>query len=354
MLLLFEIPTMSKKEKPKNIHQPDDNFFKIVMEDKANAKAYLQSFYPELAKQLDLRTLTSSKDSFLTEEFKLFKSDIVYRCKFSGSKEQVYLSLLWENKSKPERYVAIQLGLYLFLAMHKMIKTKGLKLEPVIPLLFYNGKQKWKPLMVNELFKKHPFHDTIKHFLPNFSFLFKNITNEPPEELFKIETAFFRSAMIAMANKYSTDLLFTEYSFIFDLEQNRLAFLFTYVCSVMKKTPKELREELLELEFTNKNGIMSTLDMLRQEGIDEGMEKGIKKESLKTFLNILKKFPNWSVKEITQITEQDPRFVKRMQAAFSTKDKGQMIHLIHTEFFVNIHLGDADKRDIKQFVMNSL
>ena len=131
----------------------------------------------------------------------------------------------------------------------------------------------------------------------------------------------------------------------------------------MKKTPKELREELLE--FTNKNGIMSTLDMLRQEGIDEGMKKGreiaIKRESLKTFLNILKTFPNLPVNEITQIIEQDPRFVKKMQTAFIAKDKDQMIHLIHTEFFVNVQFEDADKRyiqklvlSIQQLVMNSL
>lgn len=64
------------------------------LEEKENAKAYLVEFYPKLAKKLDVEQLSLQSESFLTPEFNLFKSDIIYRCPFKNSEEQIYLSLI--------------------------------------------------------------------------------------------------------------------------------------------------------------------------------------------------------------------------------------------------------------------
>jgi len=163
-------------ENKKKIQHPDDKLFKKVMEDKANAKAYLEEFYPELAKNLDLDRLQIQSESFLTPQFSAFKSDIIYRCPFKDSDEYIqYALLLWEHKSKPKKWVAIQLGLYIFLALEKMEKEKGRTIEPIIPLLFYNGKEKWIPKTLAELFSEFKFYHLIKDFIPSFDFLFKNL-----------------------------------------------------------------------------------------------------------------------------------------------------------------------------------
>lgn len=56
-----------------------------------------------------------------------------------------YFCLLFEHKSKPDKYVAVQVGLYIMELLSSMVKKQGRELEPVLPLIFYNGKEKWVP-----------------------------------------------------------------------------------------------------------------------------------------------------------------------------------------------------------------
>ncbi|MEL6923701.1 MAG: hypothetical protein AAFO94_06600 [Bacteroidota bacterium] len=44
---------MRKQDPKKQIHQPDDQFFKFVMLEKEHAIAYIQNFYPQLAEQFE-------------------------------------------------------------------------------------------------------------------------------------------------------------------------------------------------------------------------------------------------------------------------------------------------------------
>jgi hypothetical protein len=168
-------------ENKRRIHQPDDNFFKKVMQNKENAKAYLTEFYPGLAKHLNLEEIELRSESFLTPKFSAFKSDIIYRCPFKDSEEHIYLSLIWEHKLNPD---------------------------------------KWEPKTIHQLFKTFKHYNQIKRFLPNFDFLFKNITGTSIEKLIKIKTAFFRSAMVAMANRHNLDLIHKQFSIIFDIEDD--------------------------------------------------------------------------------------------------------------------------------------
>ena len=120
-----------------------------------SAKAYLEYFSPEVSKTLDLDTLIHVNETFVDEQLDLFQSDIIYRCKLKESEDEIYISFIWEHKSSPETYVSIQVGLYILLAMYKMSKEKGRKLEIIIPFLFYNGAQNWKPKTIHDLYKSY-------------------------------------------------------------------------------------------------------------------------------------------------------------------------------------------------------
>ncbi|MFK7979639.1 MAG: Rpn family recombination-promoting nuclease/putative transposase [Saprospiraceae bacterium] len=170
-----------KKQKKKKVLHPDDNFFKVIMRETENARAYLVNFYPSIADLLDLDSLQLSNTSFTNPKFKSFDSDIVYRCRFKGTEKAIYFSLLWEHKSEPEEYVAIQVGLYIMQALYTLEKSKDTELEPIIPLIFYNGKTSWQPKTITELFQQHPFFDSIKDYLPNFQFLFKILPIRHPK-----------------------------------------------------------------------------------------------------------------------------------------------------------------------------
>ena len=316
-----------KKQKPKKeVLHPDDHFFSVVMREAANARAYLVNFYPQLSQQLDLDSLILGDTSFINPQFKTFDSDIVYRCRFKDSSEELYFSLLWEHKAYKEEEVAIQIGLYIFQALYKLSKDRDKKLEPVIPLLFYNGKGKWEPKSIKELFQEHPFFDIFKPYLPNFEFLFKNITGTPHEELLAIEERFFRSAMVAMANRYNADLLMEYISVIFDNDdQDHLKFMGTYFFAIIERSPEEIKKAIENLEFITKSKIMSTLTMLREEGkqeglkvgkqlgLEEGEEKGKYKKEVITIRNMtLKKV---SAVDIAEFLSLSLKYVQQIQKA---------------------------------------
>lgn len=263
---------MAKKKK--EVHQPDDNLFREVMKKKESARAYLSSFYPEFAKNLDLDSLERQDSDFLSEKYKIFKADIVYRCKFKDSEEHLCISLIWEHKSTKEKHVAIQIGLYMFLAMDKMIRKKDRKLEPVIPLLFYNGKEEWEPKDIDQLFEKHPFRAVIAPYLPNFSFLFKNITEEPIENIVAIQGQFLKAAMLSMASRHDINLVLKYFNYIFELEEPTKTLIVTYIFGVIERTPEEVVQMIDHNDFIeHKNKIMSTLEMLLERGMKKGMEK---------------------------------------------------------------------------------
>ena len=304
--------TMSKKKNKKEIHQPDDKLFKIVMENKKGAAQYLTTLYPELAKLLDLSTLKIRREKHLTSDFKVFDADISWQCQFKKSKEKLTVSFLWENKSQPDEYIAIQVGLYLFLNYYKMVKTKGKKLEPIIPLIFYNGKENWTPKTIFELFQNHPLFSVFEKFLPNFEFHFTDITNVPKEKLLGIEMAFFRSAMIAMANKHNYDLLLSEFSIIFDLdEEDERISMGHYVFALYERLPEEVKKDIAHIASRIKSKIMSTLAILRKEGKIEGKIEGIElvlkikelRDQGQSIRNIAKEL-NITMKEVKEILKR--------------------------------------------------
>ena len=142
---------------PKNldIHQPDDRFFREAMSDPEVAKSYIKHFYPEIAQIATLESLRLENSVSIRPNLKQFEADVIYRCRFKGEEvAHFYFCLLFEHKSKPDKHVAVQVGLYIMELLSRMVKKRGRRLEPVLPLIFYNGKEKWVPQTLGELFEE--------------------------------------------------------------------------------------------------------------------------------------------------------------------------------------------------------
>jgi predicted transposase/invertase (TIGR01784 family) len=170
-----------------NIHQPDDRFFKSAMSDPEVVKAYLQHFYPKIAAIADLASLKLENSFSLRPSLKRFEADVIYRCRFQGeADDHFYFCLLFEHKSKPDKYIAVQVGLYLMELLSSMVKKQGRELEPVLPLIFYNGKEKWMPQTLSELFQEHPHFIALEPYIPNFRFLFQDATRLSPAALLEL------------------------------------------------------------------------------------------------------------------------------------------------------------------------
>ena len=346
---------MSKKEEDHFVHHPDDKLFGEVLRDPTNAKAYLQHFYPAISKQIDLETLTLESDSFLSSQFELFKADIIYRCRWKDSEESLYFSLIWEHKLQPETYVSIQIGLYIFLAMHKMVQEKGRPLEPILPLLFYNGKRNWQPKTIHQLFQKKAYFDFFKPFLPNFSFLFQNITLIPTEKILAIEIAFFRSALLAMANRNNRDLFIQHLNVIFDVEDDhQFNLIFIYFVAIMDSPPEELKQIVNKNLKTNQDKFMSSLEMLLKEGEEIGDKKREAYDSIVILLKIIEEFPKLSITKTVRITEVKKELVFALKKAIATKNKTIIQQIIKNQFLPNIELSKKEQAKINKLVYTLL
>ena len=98
-----------------------------------------------------------------------------------------YIEHFYPDKSQPEKYVSVQVGLYVMELMLRSVKEAGRELELVLPIIFCNGKEKWQPLTLAELFAGHPQLGLLQPYIPNFSFVFEDVSQLSTEELLQLD-----------------------------------------------------------------------------------------------------------------------------------------------------------------------
>jgi predicted transposase/invertase (TIGR01784 family) len=340
-----------------DIHQPDDRFFKSAMSDPEVVKAYLEYFYPKIAAIADLSTLQQKKVQSLRPNLKLFSADVVYRCQLEGgSGEHFYFCLLFEHKSEPDEHVAVQIGLYIFLLLREQVKAKKQPLEPVLPLLFYNGKATWQPKRIREIFKGHPGYEVLKPYLPDFRFLFEDAYRLPPEELLKLDLSYFRSTVLSMALRHKPDLIFEYIEVIFEgaEDSDQVLSIITYILGVAERSPKRFLEELENTEFTTKPNVMSTLEQLlemgREQGLEKGREEGIYKKSIFNLLKTVVRFPEWPASELSDFTELDLKTVRTFLSLQSQGDAAALRRYVLQDLLADIPLNTEDEEKLDRLI----
>ncbi|NUO84094.1 Rpn family recombination-promoting nuclease/putative transposase, partial [candidate division KSB1 bacterium] len=104
----------------------------------------LTSFVHEKwVKDLDFTKCELLKGSFVSKKYKKTFSDLLYKVKLRG--RDVYIVVLLEFKSTPQRFPAVQMAGYIMdFYRHLIDSEKRLRmLPPVFPVLLYSGKRRW-------------------------------------------------------------------------------------------------------------------------------------------------------------------------------------------------------------------
>ena len=332
-----------------NVHQPDDRFFKSAMSDPEVVKAYLQHFYPEIAGIADLNTLQQQNTQSMRPNLKLFSADVVYRCQLrSGSGQHFHFCLLFEHKSEPDEYVAVQIGLYIFLLLREQVKAQNQPLEPVLPLLFYNGKATWRPKRIREIFKGHPSYEVLKPYLPDFRFLFEDAHRLPQEELLNLDLSYFRSTVLSMALRHKPDLIFEYIEVIFEgaEDSDQVLSIITYILGVAERSPKRFLEELENTEFKTKPNVMSTLEQL----LEMGREEGIYKKSIFNLLKTAVHFPGLTAAKLADFTELSLEVVATFLSVKSQGDSAVLSRYVRQDLLANIPLSAEDEEKLDRLI----
>jgi predicted transposase YdaD len=115
----------------------------------------LRGFVPEAwVADLDFNSLEPVKASYVSDDLRTREDDLVWRLRLRD--EWVYVYILLEFQASVDAYMAVRILTYVGLLYQDLIRHRELtadrRLPPVVPLVLYNGLQRWRaPVEVAEL-----------------------------------------------------------------------------------------------------------------------------------------------------------------------------------------------------------
>ena len=135
-------PYLATSSSLKHLHEPLKKLFSQprMIED------LLRGFVSQpWVNELDFSTLEKLNPHFITRTLRWRQSDLIWRVQLR--EHWLYVVLLLEFQSRAERFMPLRMLAYLCLFYLELVEQKQLtvnnKLPPVLPLVLYNGDQRW-------------------------------------------------------------------------------------------------------------------------------------------------------------------------------------------------------------------
>ncbi len=305
----------------KKIHNPHDRFIKSLLGDINVAKDYFEEFLPDHFKKIiDLSGLKHARHSFVSDNLQEVFADIIFECPLKNQfgDHFVYISILVEHKSFKYKYVAVQLGTYLFQSYQSQLDSDK-HLTPVVPFLYYHGEDKeWIPRNMHDLLKQYP--SELKVHIPNFDILFQNIHKFPDEQIQQLANALLSAALLTQKYSHQPEALLKKFNSIFSILEswtgrNLFHSLIVYYIDLIEVEREEIIKLIDQIPEAMKTEFISTADKLRQsgrqEGIQEGIQEGMEMKKLHATENMLLKGFDSSV--ICDVLEVDSDYVSEVK-----------------------------------------
>jgi len=243
------------------------------------ATAFIEEFLPsKLVDHLDIPSLKVSQESYLDKEMNEYFSDLILELDVKGGESvKINLVLLFEHKSAPDKNVLIQVGYYLFAHWVKQIKVKK-KFQLVIPLIYYQGKQKWEVPELKKLFDAYP--EELQEFLPRLKFLFFSLLDLPYQKIESLRDSMLAAALSSQMLNFNPKTLVENFNRILslfpieDTDKNFLEILIVYCFITTNLSERNIAEAIKNIPQPIKNQVMTTYDRLIQKGKLEGKLEG--------------------------------------------------------------------------------
>lgn len=238
---------------------------------------FLDTFLPDhIRPLLDLNTLSNANLSFVDHDLSATLADVVFNCQISGGDQDAFVSILIEHKSYKDPLVAVQLLSYLAKAYQQQAKNNR-QLTPVIPLLFYHGKDAWQYQSLIDLFRKLP--SELKDVIPNFRTSFIDLSTTDERKLIDIQNAFLTSALLLQKYSKHPEQLIQKIDLIlgnFNNYTHKLLWesLTIYFFNLVDVGTKQFETLLLEVPIHSKEKVMSLYDNIINKGIEKGRVEG--------------------------------------------------------------------------------
>lgn len=176
---------------PETVHQRHDTSYRFLLSSKKLFVELLRSFiHKGWVQAVDEEHVQEIPHSFVLQDFKRQEADLVYRVKLNGQDVVFYLLLEMQSSvdfRMPYRLLLYQVEIWRYLLQNEedaLLNRKTFQLPPIVPIVLYNGKQKWsaelefRKLLANEnLFGSE---------LLNFEYLLIDVARYTEEELLSL------------------------------------------------------------------------------------------------------------------------------------------------------------------------
>lgn len=164
------------------INTPDhhDALFKYTEGSLENAIDFIKGIFPsEIVNNINFNSFELDKTEYTDEKLKKLFSDLVYTCEYKSS-NKIKIALLFEHKSYPSKYIHFQMLKYMLLMWEKQL-LQNKEMMPIIPIVFYHGRDNWKIKSIMDFFPN--IDEDLKSFIPQMDFLFKSLNKYSDQEI---------------------------------------------------------------------------------------------------------------------------------------------------------------------------
>jgi len=271
------------------IENPHDKLFKTVFSDPEDTASFLRAYLPEsVVERIDWKSLNLLPLSFIDETFKESESDLLFCAKHKDKHYGLYLYILFEHQSTPDKWMRFRLLKYMCRIWDDSFKEnpEQEQLIPILPVVFYQGDNRWTySTAFEDLFFDCNKNDS---FIPKFNHFLIDQTGSGFEEM--KGTAKARIAQILMKAAFYGQLesLYEELTgLLSQIPQtggiNYLTVFFVYIITTQgRKTV----HDLIDLMKNKSMGgaMLTAAEEFKLEGKIEGKAEG-KVEVIESLLN---------------------------------------------------------------------
>jgi len=271
-----------------------DTWYKTLFSNPSVVEDLLTSFVKEqFVKDLDFTSIKKLNASFVSQEFKNRESDVIYEIKSHG--QSTYIYLLIEFQSTVDRFMAMRMASYVF-QFHQQVQenTKCELLQPVFPILLYNGDRPWTaPEQFSKLLAPS---DIPKKYLPEFRYYKIAINEIDKRKLVELRNAvatvfYIENSTPKEIDKNHQELIellkgvFTKEGAM--LVDSIVRWMQSAQKIKLKAKPIKNIQDLMEVSPMWETAVKKHEDTLIQMGREQGIEQGIELEKHHILIDLL-------------------------------------------------------------------
>ena len=260
-----------------------DRFFRESFARKEVARGFLREYLPPaLVRRLDLDTLQIAKNSFIEKELREHFSDLLYTMRYRD--KPLYVYLLFEHKSYPWPWIALQLLSYMvrIWTLHRQQHPEANKIPPIFPLVLYHGQPRWRAAANFQAIVEGLDGD-LQPFVPEFRYRLYDLSRWDDQEI--RGEVLSRLVLLALKHIFDGDAKSALREILPLIQEvahketalQALEALLRYFVQATQQLGEEDVKELLRLTSQGDDVMQTFIDRYIEEGERRGMQKGFQK-----------------------------------------------------------------------------